>query len=290
MLPVANNEEQGEAQLVPESSLKDETPTEQVPSSEPKEEPASLKSSKPSQDKPRLDLTSPFIARQNGASTARSASSEFQLNSPGSFNDRVFPVRSVVSVDSSQTPYVFPGRHSGDHNDYFPPDIVPPGVAGQDMAPPSRTHPSVSGSDGKHTPRIHKQETKSSNQRSTDERKRSSAVTYNQLMGYGGKGIYLDSDASSETMSTGGDSGSLKGILKPRSVASITSSNQESISGLVTARFKHIITAEGHAVITGRDGETLQRCEDEPIHLPGAVRLIVQPCFHLLAFTFFSQV
>ncbi|KAI9871461.1 MAG: Light-sensor Protein kinase, partial [Pleopsidium flavum] len=37
-------------------------------------------------------------------------------------------------------------------------------------------------------------------------------------------------------------------------------------------RFKHVITDDGHAVITGRDGETLQRCEDEPIHIPGAVQ------------------
>ncbi|KAH8601359.1 putative cyanobacterial phytochrome B [Bisporella sp. PMI_857] len=49
-------------------------------------------------------------------------------------------------------------------------------------------------------------------------------------------------------------------------------SDAGSITGLVTARFKHIVTEEGHAVITGRDGETLQRCEDEPIHIPGAVQ------------------
>ena len=42
--------------------------------------------------------------------------------------------------------------------------------------------------------------------------------------------------------------------------------------GLLTARFKHVITEGGHAVITGRDGETLQRCEDEPIHMPGAIQ------------------
>ncbi|KAL2020153.1 hypothetical protein VTK56DRAFT_8677 [Thermocarpiscus australiensis] len=36
-------------------------------------------------------------------------------------------------------------------------------------------------------------------------------------------------------------------------------------------RFKHVLTNEGHAVITGRDG-TLQRCEDEPIHTPGAIQ------------------
>jgi light-regulated signal transduction histidine kinase (bacteriophytochrome)/DNA-binding NarL/FixJ family response regulator len=43
-------------------------------------------------------------------------------------------------------------------------------------------------------------------------------------------------------------------------------------TGLVTARFMHVVTDEGHAVITGRDGETLQRCEDEPIHIPGAIQ------------------
>lgn len=42
--------------------------------------------------------------------------------------------------------------------------------------------------------------------------------------------------------------------------------------GLLTARFKHVISDGGHAVITGRDGDVLQRCEDEPIHIPGAVQ------------------
>ena len=42
--------------------------------------------------------------------------------------------------------------------------------------------------------------------------------------------------------------------------------------GLLTARFKHVVTDGGHAVITGRDGETLQRCEDEPIRIPGAIQ------------------
>ena len=40
---------------------------------------------------------------------------------------------------------------------------------------------------------------------------------------------------------------------------------------IVTNRFKHIVTEAGHAIITGRDGE-MQRCEDEPIHIPGAIQ------------------
>lgn len=43
-------------------------------------------------------------------------------------------------------------------------------------------------------------------------------------------------------------------------------------SPLVTTRFKHIVTKEGPAIITGRDDHSLQRCEDEPIHTPGAVQ------------------
>lgn len=41
---------------------------------------------------------------------------------------------------------------------------------------------------------------------------------------------------------------------------------------LMTTRFRHVMTEEGHAVIVGRDGDTIQRCEDEPIHIPGAVQ------------------
>ncbi|KAJ5949799.1 CheY-like superfamily [Penicillium verhagenii] len=40
----------------------------------------------------------------------------------------------------------------------------------------------------------------------------------------------------------------------------------------VTARFTHVITDSGHAVITGRDGKSFQYCEDEPIRVPGAIQ------------------
>lgn len=40
-----------------------------------------------------------------------------------------------------------------------------------------------------------------------------------------------------------------------------------------TKRHEHIETEEGHMVITGLTGaETMQKCEDEPIHIPGAVQ------------------
>lgn len=41
---------------------------------------------------------------------------------------------------------------------------------------------------------------------------------------------------------------------------------------LVTSRFKHVVTERGHGIATGRPGQSFQACEDEPIHVPGAVQ------------------
>jgi light-regulated signal transduction histidine kinase (bacteriophytochrome) len=54
--------------------------------------------------------------------------------------------------------------------------------------------------------------------------------------------------------------------------ASLVPADPKESYGHVTARFKHIMTESGHAVITGREGEAFQYCEDEPIRIPGAVQ------------------
>lgn len=46
---------------------------------------------------------------------------------------------------------------------------------------------------------------------------------------------------------------------------------REHIEAMTQTRFKHVETEDGHMVLTGRDG-VLMRCEDEPIHIPGAVQ------------------
>lgn len=75
-----------------------------------------------------------------------------------------------------------------------------------------------------------------------------------------------------------GDRDSLKSHTQTEARSSVRAASTHSVEdpggpgGLLTARFKHVVTEGGHAVITGRDGETLQRCEDEPIHIPGAVQ------------------
>lgn len=57
--------------------------------------------------------------------------------------------------------------------------------------------------------------------------------------------------------------------VHPQSYNGSRSGDEE---GHLTARFKHIVTENGHAIITGRDGEAFQYCEDEPIRVPGAIQ------------------
>lgn len=75
-------------------------------------------------------------------------------------------------------------------------------------------------------------------------------------------------------MQTFTDSASIRSqtTFDAQSMADSVRSQPDDAGGLLTARFKHAVTQEGHAVIIGRDGDTLQRCEDEPIHIPGAVQ------------------
>ncbi|KAK4217230.1 hypothetical protein QBC37DRAFT_57188 [Rhypophila decipiens] len=77
------------------------------------------------------------------------------------------------------------------------------------------------------------------------------------------------------TLEDSSDESSIHGPGQHSRTASASSSRKSGNSALpeslYTARFKHVTTEEGHAVITGRDGK-LQRCEDEPISTPGAIQ------------------
>lgn len=127
---------------------------------------------------------------------------------------------------------------------------------------------------------------------STGERRIERAMSEQAGMGYGsaprkssggadryhmretGQGYTIMSDTAS-AKSLGSEGGGLPGVStsKSPSIAGVRAGRDaDDPGGLVTARFKHVVTEGGHAVITGRDGETLQRCEDEPIHIPGAIQ------------------
>ncbi|CCX07160.1 Similar to Cyanobacterial phytochrome B; acc. no. Q9R6X3 [Pyronema omphalodes CBS 100304] len=47
----------------------------------------------------------------------------------------------------------------------------------------------------------------------------------------------------------------------------------QQVLAFLTARHRHVSTDDGHMIVTGISGaERMQRCEDEPIHIPGAIQ------------------
>lgn len=183
--------------------------------------------------------------------------------SPGA-PDRVFPVRSVVSVDPTPTPSAKPDSQGGYFHGY---------QSAHDTRRPSQG--SNTSRDG--TPAKNKAAS-DARQRTITEGRRGSVSHQQQHRGRLPAQVFSDIISSKSGGSGGGqDPGTSEGqesvvSASLRSSKSSVHSTNEDMGGLITARFKHVITEGGHAVITGRDGETLQRCEDEPIHIPGAVQ------------------
>ncbi|TVY14078.1 Cyanobacterial phytochrome B [Lachnellula arida] len=185
-----------------------------------------------------------------------SASLAKQSASPVSHTDRVYPIKSVVRVDTSQTPYNLPSRRSGEGRDYSPP---PKSLLSQSFPPELGKAPA---------PSSRPQDKRLSNDSFSDDCKLSTSTTHSGEQNGGGLQVQLFSSASSDKS----DSVSQRGVAPASSIGTRTLPDEASLSDLVTVRFKHTVTAEGHAVITGRDGETIQHCEDEPIHMPGAIQ------------------
>lgn len=198
------------------------------------------------------------------AASSWSASSDKQLGSPtSSVNDRVFPIRSVVSVDPTQTPYSFStrGSVSGETNDYFP---RAPNVGSKDGGGKGGQHLD---SDGKPTPRQRGSTDSGANPKREDRKLSTSTIRSDYRGSHMQQFLDNTSDRSVNTCAS-----SAKGTGDGASVGTVSVPEEDGVGGLVTARFKHMVTSEGHAIITGRDGDVLQRCEDEPIHIPGAIQ------------------
>jgi light-regulated signal transduction histidine kinase (bacteriophytochrome) len=190
--------------------------------------------------------------------------------------DRVFPVRSVISVQPTP-PTSTPGTaRPGQSEGYFPSYAARRGSTSTSES----SHRSSSG----RTQKNGKSNLDRANERhEKNERNRKASSTgvmgpevrsnlgmtspirqppdvlANMLTG-------RDDDRSTVAGSTP-TSGANGSVYSPS-----TRSNVDESGPLMTARFKHVVTEGGHAIITGRDGETLQRCEDEPIHIPGAIQ------------------
>lgn len=211
-------------------------------------------------DFPSSDYVPPAQSNPEGLSSW-SQSSDKQIGSPRSHNDRVFPIRSVVSVDASHAQNPHPTKSISSNQDYFPSLDMMTNPRTDSGRPSSQSSAEISAR--KSLLALSPQESRA--------RKGSIPASANESSRYGGGSrMRLFSDASSEKSNTRTESSYVD--QSARSQGTQTPSEAGSINGHVTARFKHIVTAEGHAVITGRDVDAIQRCEDEPIHIPGAVQ------------------
>ncbi|KAL8832284.1 MAG: hypothetical protein Q9170_004941 [Blastenia crenularia] len=208
-----------------------------------------------------------------------SRSTDSPLMSP-SITDRVFPVRSVVSVDPSRTPTA---RTEG-NEDNFPGMAIPRRSMMRstgDSTSNSRRHSTSS------VPSIDENTPQTPSVTSTprtplDATPMSSSIPENSGR-WPPSGTSRGSVTQSAEKERMGGARQMQTFINNSSVQSekdpsvsgpqsISDSQRDDTGGILTARFKHVVTDGGHAVIVGRDGDTLQRCEDEPIHVPGAVQ------------------
>lgn len=184
--------------------------------------------------------------------------------------DRVYPIRSVISFGPSS-------RTSGEYFPRMPPEggATPhaPGSSRYDTGTATRragsitsdsvlssVPPSLAASQDDEMYRRARSNTTGprSSVQADAERHRSGPLNL------------FDDDSDDEGSEPTGDVRSGRG---GSSAGRVSTSEQPDVpsDGFVTSRFKHVMTDEGHLVITGRDGK-LQRCEDEPIQAPGAVQ------------------
>lgn len=238
--------------------------------------PASPSSSVPSGQKPTLrasDVHHGFVPTHTvdeGISSWSSSSDKqlSQIGSPGT-RESVFPIRSVVSVDPSQTPSILQQARKSSDGDYFP------STTGTNVTTPQKPRTHQNSDEGaKPTPRIRRQpEQYHTLTQQRRDRASSSSATQNEFTRYGASNrLQLFRDDGSDKSVGRGDAASRASTNSMASRSTDDRADRESLNGLITARFKHMVTEEGHAIITGRDGDILQRCEDEPIHIPGAVQ------------------
>lgn len=200
--------------------------------------------------------------------------------SPGTV-DRVFPIRSMVSVDSTATP-----MPRGEGEDHFPGMKL--GLEGGRVArrginlkesrsrsTSPRSRPSPSG-----TRRSLEQQTSTAHlmPEAYSGNLKDDADKPQQLQRRPGNAVGESNPQTLSHLISGSASvksdrtSTTDGGVSIHSVQPSPGRSSQGEPGLVTARFKHVLVDGGHAVITGRDGETLQHCEDEPIAIPGAIQ------------------
>lgn len=220
---------------------------------------------------PDFEDTTPLAGNSSVATTAcvspRSTSSDRQLgHGQQGLSDRVFPIRSVISVDP-------PGRISREYNRTPTMSMLDTSsVAGRQGASSigtqARQKPSDSASSMPSTTSYAKSPAENMKLRRLNTMAGPLSSVQADAERYGSVKPFplgFDEASDDETVRFGGPQSSGRSSTGPKSFV------DRPPEVLYSHRFKHVITSDGHAVITGRDG-TLQRCEDEPIHAPGAVQ------------------
>lgn len=239
----------------------------------------------PSSPKSRRWPSEQLEAPTDSSSQSRAGDwlSRFGPLSP-SVTDLVFPIRSVVSVDPTATPYNQPEGYSGDgFPGMVPPDSAGGTLQGSDTRRLSTTSTittdrnssasgtAISSNSQQNIQAPSRREATHANDDAVamEARKTPSEATESSLQDAGTRLMQLFNDtASGRPESVAGMGGGTQTTSRAGSVRNLA----DEASGHITARFKHVVTDGGHAVITGRDGDVLQRCEDETIHIPGAIQ------------------
>ncbi|OCK81645.1 hypothetical protein K432DRAFT_295026 [Lepidopterella palustris CBS 459.81] len=214
-----------------------------------------------------------------GYSVTSPTSEQMGQLSPG-VTDLVFPIRSVVSVNSSPTLTQRPNRQA----DYFYHNVLASDACEvwRQSAGSNASHASQSSQkESSHRQSLGRSDITPKAERPSDhEGKRAPIKPWKAECTRAEPPRFpaqLFSDIISDRSGESGNTSRTASSLTDRSFStepgsSAMSEQSRMEDGLVTARFKHITLEGGHAVITGRDGDMLQRCEDEPIHIPGAVQ------------------
>ncbi|KAK6441384.1 hypothetical protein LTR95_002382 [Oleoguttula sp. CCFEE 5521] len=224
---------------------------------------------------PRLTASGQPMPRHNVNFADQPRSPPPQVDGPLSpaAADRVFPVRSVVSVDPTPTPGVQARR--GDS--YFPTAARTRRQSVQSTA--SDKHSSPHGGRQSETSGSRSEMSGTTDKRTSLDGTTSAASSMRHPSGHRDQPGALSNAITGghdDAASNGTGSTAPSATAEPRAISpaapSFASTSIDDLEPLVTARFKHVVSEGGHAIITGRGGETLQRCEDEPIHIPGAVQ------------------
>ena len=191
--------------------------------------------------------------------------------------DRIYPIRSTISVDPTTTPFMKGERNEGYSQLSVRRDGRRSSQLGGPILGPEPNAPISELKERKGSGSVGKIPENSAPEKSPQ---RSSNAEHEGSKNNDSQRNLCQSSIDGNNKSE--DDKEISGITKRplgatpvRPILSTTNSgnvNDDVLGEYVTSRFRHIITEEGHAVTTGRDGETLQRCEDEPIHVPGAIQ------------------